>query len=351
MIAMDGGNTIELPRAIFAQRTKLMKNILVTGGAGYIGSHTCKALAQAGYNPITFDNLSTGHKHAVKWGPLEIGDIRDSEKLSAAFKKHNPEAVIHFASKIVVSESVKEPDDYYDNNVNGTLSLLNVMRAHSVNAIVFSSTAAVYGYPESNPIDESHPLLPINPYGKTKLACEWLLQDYQTAYEINFIALRYFNAAGADPDGEIGEEHDPETHLIPLILKAAKEDTEISIYGDDYDTPDGTCIRDYIHVTDLANAHIKALEYVVKNNKSETFNLGTGKGYSVREVLNIAKNVTGNEINEIISERRAGDPAELMSKSIAVQNGLSWKPNLSVLEIIIETAWKRLIKQGIQRQD
>lgn len=315
-----------------------MKNILVTGGAGYIGSHTCKALAQAGYNPITFDNLSTGHEHAVKWGPLETGDIRDNEELSAVFKKYNPEAIIHFASKIVVSESVKEPDDYYDNNVNGTLSLLNVMRAHSVNTIVFSSTAAVYGYPESSPIDESHPLAPINPYGKTKLVCEWLLQDYQTAYGINYIALRYFNAAGADPDGEIGEEHDPETHLIPLILKAAKEGTKISIYGDDYDTPDGTCIRDYIHVTDLANAHTKALEYIVKNNKPETFNLGTGKGYSVREVLDVTRKVTGKEIYENISERRTGDPSELIAKSIAAQKGLNWKPNLSDLESIIKTA-------------
>lgn len=314
-------------------------NILVTGGAGYIGSHTCKALSKAGYKPITFDNMSTGHEHAVKWGPLEVGDIRDAETLSAVFQKYKPEAVIHFASKIVVSESVKVPDSYYDNNVNGTLSLLNAMKTHAVNSIVFSSTAAVYGYPKTTPINESHPLAPINPYGKTKLACEWLLQDYNTAYGINAIALRYFNAAGADPDGEIGEEHEPETHLIPLILKAAKEGTKISIYGDDYDTPDGTCIRDYIHVTDLADAHIKALEYLLENKQSETFNLGTGQGYSVREVLDAARKITAKEIHESIAKRRAGDPASLVAKSSAAQNSLGWKPDQSDLESIINTAW------------
>jgi UDP-glucose-4-epimerase GalE len=319
-----------------------MKNILVTGGAGYIGSHTCKALAQAGYNPITFDNLSAGHEHAVKWGPLEIGDIRDSEILSAVFKQYQPEAVIHFASKIVVSESVKEPESYYDNNVNGTASLLNVMQTHSVNAIVFSSTAAVYGYPETNPIAESHSLSPINPYGETKLACENLLEEYRSTHEINYIALRYFNAAGADPEGELGEEHNPETHLIPLILKAVKDNAPVSIFGDDYATPDGTCIRDYIHVTDLASAHIKALEYVFKNKQSEIFNLGTGKGYSVREVLDTAKEITAKEIDEVISKRRAGDPDSLVAKPDAAQKGLGWQAQQSDLGSIIGTAWKWL---------
>jgi UDP-arabinose 4-epimerase len=317
-----------------------MKNILVTGGAGYIGSHTCKALSNAGYKPITYDNLSTGHQHAVKWGPLEVGDIRDTEKLLAIFKQYKPEAVIHFASKIMVSESVKLPDIYYDNNVNGTLSLLNVMKSQAVNSIVFSSTAAVYGYPETTSIKESHPLAPINPYGKTKLVCEWLLQDYHTAYGINFIVLRYFNAAGADPEGEIGEEHEPETHLIPLILKAAKLGTKISIFGGDYDTPDGTCIRDYIHVTDLADAHIKALGYLLENKQSEIFNLGTGQGYSVREVLDAARRISGKEISETISKRRAGDPASLVAKSYAAQNILKCEPHNSILENIIKTAWK-----------
>jgi UDP-arabinose 4-epimerase len=317
-----------------------MKNILVTGGAGYIGSHTCKALAKAGYNPITYDNLSTGHKHAVKWGPLQVGDIRDSEKLSAVFIQYKPEAVIHFASKIVVSESVNNPDEYYDNNVNGTLNILNVMRSHLLKNIVFSSTAAVYGYPESNPIDESHSLKPINPYGKTKLACEWLLQDYQAAYNINYVALRYFNAAGADLDGELGEEHDPETHLIPLILKAIENESSVSVFGDDFDTSDGTCIRDYIHVTDLANAHIKALGYLFKHNKSGIFNLGTGKGHSVKEVLDTAKDVTLKNISEIKCERRSGDPDCLVANSNLAQHTLGWQPEFSELTTIIKTAWQ-----------
>ena len=314
-------------------------NIIVTGGAGYIGSHTCKALSQTGHTPITYDNLSSGHEHAVKWGPLEIGDIRDEEKLSAIFEKYNPEAVIHFASKIVVSESVKEPESYYDNNVNGTASLLSVMQTHSVNKIVFSSTAAVYGYPQTVPIDESHPLLPINPYGETKLKCESLLEEYRATHAINYMALRYFNAAGADPDGELGEEHEPETHLIPLILKAAKDNRPISIFGDDYDTPDGTCIRDYIHVTDLANAHIKALDYIINNQQSSCLNLGTGKGYSVREVLNTTKEVTSKEINEVISNRRDGDPGSLVAKAEAAKMLLDWHPKYSELKNIIKTAW------------
>ncbi len=317
-----------------------MKNILITGGAGYIGSHTCKALAQAGYNPITFDNLSAGHKHAVKWGPLEIGDIRDSEALSKVFKKYKTEAVIHFASKIVVSESVREPESYYDNNVNGTLSLLNVMQTHSINVIVFSSTAAVYGYPETNPIEESHPLLPINPYGETKLKCEELLEKYRDTHGINYIALRYFNAAGADPTSELREEHEPETHLIPLLLKAAKENKPFSLFGNDYKTPDGTCIRDYIHVTDLASAHIKSLEYLINNQRSQCLNLGTGKGYSVREVLEAAKKITSKKINEVISERREGDPDSLVAKADAAQKILDWHPQQSDLHNIIRTAWQ-----------
>ncbi len=321
-----------------------MVNILVTGGAGYIGSHTCKALSQAGYTPITYDNLSTGHEHAVKWGPLEIGDIRDESALSAIFEKYKLEAVIHFASKIVVSESVKEPESYYDNNVNGTASLLKVMHAQSVNKIVFSSTAAVYGYPQTNPIDESHPLLPINPYGETKLKCESMLEEYRSAHKINYVALRYFNAAGADPEGELGEEHEPETHLIPLILKAAKDNTPVSIFGSDYATLDGTCIRDYIHVTDLANAHIKALEYLIHNKQSQTLNLGTGRGYSVREVLDAAKEITAKDINVVISKRRDGDPDSLVAKAEAALHVLNWQAQQSELQNIIKTAWQWLNK-------
>ena len=271
-----------------------MKNILVTGGAGYIGSHTCKALSIAGYNPVTYDNLSMGHEHAVKWGPLEIGDIRDKETLSVVFEKYNPKAVIHFASKIVVSESVKEPESYYDNNVNGTANLLTVMKTHSVNKIVFSST----------------------------------------------VALRYFNAAGADPEGELGEEHEPETHLIPLILKAVKGNTPVSIFGDDYATPDGTCIRDYIHVSDLASAHIKALKYLKQTNQSEKLNLGTGRGYSVREVLDTVKEITAKVINEVISERRDGDPDSLIAKPDVAKTILDWQPQHSDLKNIIKTVWE-----------
>jgi UDP-glucose-4-epimerase GalE len=317
-----------------------MKNILVTGGAGYIGSHTCKVLAKAGYKPVTFDNLSTGHRHTVKWGPLEVGDVRDTEKISTVLKQYKPEAVIHFASKIVVSESANFPDEYYDNNVNGTLSLLNAMKMHPVNAIVFSSTAAVYGYPEITPIDESHSLNPINPYGKTKLACEWLLQDFQAAYDINYVVLRYFNAAGADVKGELGEEHEPETHLIPLILKAVKNETSVSIFGDDYETPDGTCIRDYIHVADLADAHIKAMEYLFKNKQSGVFNLGTGKGYSVRQILNMAEEIALKNISEIQCERRLGDPDILVAKSDLAQQTLDWQPEFSDIKNIIKTAWQ-----------
>lgn len=316
-------------------------NILVTGGAGYIGSHTCKALALNGLTPITYDNLSTGHDHAVKWGPFEKGDILDQSRLTQVIEKYNPTAVIHFAAHSQVGESVENPIKYYRNNVSGSLSLLEVMKNTGIKHIVFSSTAAVYGIPDITPIPEDHVLKPINPYGMSKLMIELMLKDFDNAYGIKYIALRYFNAAGADPDGQIGEEHEPESHLIPLVLQAAsgKRDN-IKIFGNDYDTPDGTCIRDYIHVADLASAHVMSLNYLKGSNSSDSFNLGTGKGYSVNEIIEQAREITNKEIMTTITERRNGDPAVLVAASSKVKESIGWQPVNSNLDMIIKTAWK-----------
>jgi len=315
-------------------------NILVTGGAGYIGSHTCKALAQAGYTPITYDNLDNGNRQAVKWGPLEEGDIADRKRLDDVIYQYRPQAVIHFAAYAYVGESVKNPARYYRNNVCGTLSLLEAMQEHGIKHIVFSSSCTVYGIPSEFPISESHPLTPINPYGQSKVMIEQILQDFAAAYDMKYISLRYFNAAGADPDGEIGEEHEPETHLIPLILKAATDNTIISIYGDDYDTSDGTCIRDYIHVSDLADAHIKSLNHLKKLGQSKTLNIGTGKGYSVREVIEAARKITGTEIKETVIGRRQGDPANLVAQATSAEKLFGWSAANSDIDHIIETAWQ-----------
>ena len=272
------------------------KTILVTGGAGYIGSHTCKALSHAGYTPVTYDNLVYGHRWAVKWGPLEIGDISDRDRLDEVIRVYQPEGVIHFAAYAYVGESVKKPAKYYRNNVAGTLTLLESMHANGVNKIVFSSSCATYGVPEKTPISEEEPQFPVNPYGASKLMVEQMLKDFDSAYGIHFFSLRYFNAAGADLDTEIGESHDPETHLIPLILDAAiGRSSHVQIYGNDYGTPDGTCIRDYIHVVDLANAHIYALDYLRAHNDSQVVNLGVGIGHSVKEVINTAELVTNKK--------------------------------------------------------
>ena len=271
--------------------------ILVTGGAGYIGAHACKALARAGYTPITYDNMVYGHAAAVKWGPLEEGDITDYARLEAVMRKYNPKAVMHFAAYAYVGESVEKPSKYYRNNVAGTLTLLESMRSCGIDKIIFSSTCATYGMPEQIPIPEDHPQNPINPYGRSKLMIEWILKDFAAAYDMRYVSLRYFNAAGADPDAEIGEDHDPETHLIPLVLDVASGKRDhIEIFGTDYDTPDGTCIRDYIHVTDLADAHLLALEYLMNGGKSDVFNLGNGNGFSVREVIAAALKITGCDI-------------------------------------------------------
>lgn len=316
------------------------KCVLVTGGAGYIGSHACKALSAAGYLPVTYDSLVTGHGEAVKWGPLEVGDTRDESRLAEIIEKYAPSAVMHFAAFIAVGESVTDPGKYYKNNISGSLCLLEAMRAHGLDKIVFSSTAAVYGEPSTSTIAEDHPKHPINPYGFSKYAVEVMLNDYAIAHDIRSVALRYFNAAGADPDGEIGEGHDPETHLIPIVLEAAggRRD-KVLIYGDDYATPDGTCIRDYIHVADLADAHVKALSYMDAQPGASAFNLGNGRGFSVREIVDMARRVTGREIKTEIAPAREGDSAILVADFSLAAAKLGWQPRFTSVEDQVGHAW------------
>jgi UDP-arabinose 4-epimerase len=318
-----------------------MNRVLVTGGAGYIGSHTCKALAVAGFDPVVYDNLSTGFERLVRWGRLVRGDIADSVALNAAFAMHRPIAVIHFAGRIAVGESVVAPWLHYGPNVAGTISLLNVMREHSVNHLVFSSSAAVYGVPDISPVPESAPLNPLSPYGHSKWFAEQVISDYCAASALKSVCLRYFNAAGADADGETGELHDPETHLIPLAFDAVLGTRErLTLNGDDYDTPDGTCVRDYIHVTDLARAHVSALHFCMNDARVSAFNVGTGNGYSVREVLNAIEAVTGLPVPHVVGPRRSGDPAHLVADASAAQRVLGWTPIHSGLQEIISSAWR-----------
>ena len=323
-------------------------NILVTGGAGYIGSHTCKSLSKAGLTPVAYDNLVTAHEWAVKWGPLERGDILDRRRLDEVFQQYQPAAVIHFAAYASVGDSVEQPAKYYRNNVTGALTLLEAMHDHGVEQMVFSSSCATYGTPQTIPISEDHPQNPINPYGTSKLIVERMLADFGTAYGHRSISLRYFNAAGADPDGEIGEDHDPETHLIPLVLKAAAgEHPGITIYGTDYDTPDGTCIRDYVHVTDLAEAHVLALETLQREGGLTTYyNLGTGGGFSVREIIEKAAAVTGRSISVQEGPRRQGDPPHLVADPSRAEAELGWKPRHSDLAQIMSTAWQWMVNRG-----
>lgn len=318
-----------------------MTNVLVTGGAGYIGSHTCKALARAGFTPITYDSLIRGHEWAVKWGPLEKGDVLDTARISQVIAAYKPAVVIHFAAFADVGESLQDPAKYYRNNVIGTFSVLDAMRQNNLASIVFSSTCATYGIPDSVPISEATPQWPINPYGASKLMIERILAHYGDAYGFKSVSLRYFNAAGADPDGELGEDHEPETHLIPLVLDAAAgKRAQVTIFGDDYDTPDGTCVRDFIHVSDLADAHVQALRKLSTSAGFHAYNLGTGVGVSVAEVVKIVRRVTGRDFQVVRGPRRGGDPPILLADPTNAVQHLSWKPRHTDIESMIAGAWR-----------
>ncbi|WP_284164371.1 UDP-glucose 4-epimerase GalE [Frigidibacter sp. SD6-1] len=312
--------------------------VLVTGGAGFIGAHACKALAEAGALPVAYDNLSTGHQDAVHWGPLVRGDVRDRGALASALKQFRIDTILHFAASAYVGESVADPALYYDNNVNGMVTLLDAARAAGVTQIVFSSSCATYGVPELLPISEYTPQAPINPYGRTKLICEQMLKDYGAAYGIRHVALRYFNAAGADPSGVIGERHEPETHLLPLALRAAAGGQPLNVFGTDYDTPDGTCIRDYVHVSDLARGHLLALAYLHAGGKSTALNLGSGRGHSVLEVCAAIERVTGCAVPLQFGPRRAGDPPVLTADPALAARILGFRTRLSDIDTIVSHA-------------
>lgn len=315
--------------------------VLVVGGAGYIGSHMVKMLSKAGHDVTTLDNLSNGYKDAVKYGDFVEGDIADAQLLNKLFSESRFDGVMHFASYIQVGESVEKPSMYYRNNVTNTQTLLDAMIKNGVKNFIFSSTAATFGEPDYTPIDETHSQKPINPYGHSKLMVEQILADFDRAYDLKSVSLRYFNAAGADPEGELGERHIPETHLIPLVLQAASGRRDnIMIFGTDYDTPDGTCVRDYIHINDLCSAHLLGLEHLVAGGESKAYNMGNGQGYSIKELIDIAKKVTGVDFEVKLGERRDGDPARLVADSSLLQKELGWKPEYADLETIMRHAWE-----------
>jgi len=314
--------------------------ILVTGGAGYIGSHTCKALRQAGFAPVAYDNLSRGNAEAVKWGELVVGDLADRALLRGTLDRYRPAAVVHFGALADVRESNENPALYYRNNVGGTAELLGAMRDCDVRHIVFSSSCAVYGVPRAVPIAEQSPFEPVSPYGASKMICERMLRDCAAASPLSFMALRYFNAAGADPEGDIGECHVPETHAIPLLLDAAAGDAAgFTVFGDDYPTPDGTCIRDYIHVSDLADAHVRALRDLLQGGESAALNVGTGRGWSVRALVDIARKVTGRDIPVRVGPRRPGDPPALVSDPALARARLGWSPRFDDIAVQMAHAW------------
>ena len=315
--------------------------ILIVGGAGYIGSEINKELNVNGYKTVILDSLVSGHKEAVKWGEFVQGDLANIEDIRGVFKKYPIEAVFNFAAFIEVGESVKDPQKYYFNNLVNTLNLLKVMKEFEVNKIIFSSTAATFGEPKYTPIDEKHPQWPINPYGWTKLMIERVFADYDVAYGLRYVALRYFNACGANEEADIGENHNPESHLIPLVLDAAIGKREnIKIFGTDYPTPDGTCVRDYIHVVDLASAHLLALKHLLGGGESKQYNLGNGKGFSVREVIAAVKKITGKEFVVVEDARRPGDPPVLVASSEKIKKELDWSPKYTDIETIVATSWK-----------
>ncbi|MBR7619196.1 UDP-glucose 4-epimerase GalE [Phenylobacterium sp. 20VBR1] len=334
-----------------------MQTVLVSGGAGYVGSHTCLRLSEAGFNPVVFDNLSNGHAEFVQWGPLEVGDIRDSTRLDAVFAAHKPVAVLHFAALIEVGESVLHPSRFYENNVAGALNLVQAAQRAGVDAFVFSSTCATYGDPVTTPMDESHVQRPVNPYGRTKLMVEQILADLDRYAGFRSVSLRYFNAAGADFDGRIGERHHPETHAIPLAIQAAMDSGKtFKIFGEDYATPDGTAVRDYIHVLDLADAHVLALKRLLAGGATDVFNLGTGRGTSVRELIDTIRTVSGTNQNMTVikAERRPGDAAALVADNKKAQADLGWTPRYGLTEIV-ESAWRwhqaeanRLVLAGVE---
>jgi UDP-arabinose 4-epimerase len=316
-----------------------MTAVLVTGGAGYIGSHTCKALRRAGFDPISYDNLVRGNREAVKWGTLKIGELADGNRLRETMTQHRVAGVVHFAALAYVGESSENPAAYYANNVGGTAALLDAMHACGVGKIVFSSSCAVYGAPEVVPIPEQSLLAPVNPYGATKMICERMLGECAAAYALNFMALRYFNAAGADPDGEIGECHVPETHAVPLLLEAAEGGRAFTVFGDDYPTADGTCVRDYVHVTDLADAHVRALRALLDGADPMALNLGTGRGSSVRELVATVREVTGRDFPMQFGPRRPGDPPALVADPTRAREKLGWRPVHSELATQVAHAW------------
>lgn len=317
-----------------------MRTVLVAGGAGYVGSHACLALAAAGFSPVVFDDLSNGHREHVQWGPLEIGDIRDRARLDAVLAEHKPIAVLHFAARIEVGESVKDPGAFFDNNVAGTINLIEAARRASVEAMVFSSTCAIFGDPVRLPMDEGHPQAPLNPYGRSKLMAEQALADYARYVGFRSTVLRYFNAAGADPEGRVGEWHEPETHAIPLALQVALgQRPHFTIFGDDYDTRDGTAVRDYVHVLDLADAHVAALRRLLEGAESTSYNLGTGHGTTVKEMIAGVERVTGSTLPVRVADRRAGDAPVLVSDNAKARAELGWAPSRD-LDIILGSAWR-----------
>ena len=315
--------------------------VIVTGGAGYIGSHACKALAEAGYLPVSYDSLCRGNEWAVRWGPLERGDVRDGARLRAVLRKHAPACVLHFAALAYVGESVDHPSLYYDNNVGGTLSLLEAMRAEGAGRLVFSSSCATYGVPAELPVSEGTPQAPVSPYGMSKLMAEQIIAEFAARHGLSAVLLRYFNAAGADPGAEIGECHQPETHLIPLMLAAARRQAApLAVFGDDCPTPDGTCIRDYIHVADLAAAHVKAVQRLLGGHSGMmALNLGAGTGLSVKQLIAAAERVTGHKVPHVYRPRRPGDPAALIAEARLAREALGWEPRHSGITDILRTAW------------